>query len=44
MQLLTANHYNEVRNPYGRVKGMIEGAEEDNSPIERLTVSTNLDL
>lgn len=43
MQILTANHWTEVRDPYGRVRGRIEGAEGDGNPIGRPTVSTNLD-
>ena len=43
MQILTANHWTEVRNPDGNVRGRIEGAEGDGNPIGRTTVSTNLD-
>ena len=43
MQILTANHWTEVRDPYGRVRGRIEGTEGDGNPIGRPTVSTNLD-
>jgi hypothetical protein len=43
MQILTANHWTEVRNSYGRVRGRIEGTEEDANPIGRTTVSTNLE-
>jgi hypothetical protein len=37
MQILTAKHYSEVRDPYGR----IEGAEGDGNPIGRPKISTN---
>ena len=43
IQTLTVKHWTEVRDLYGRVKGMIEGAEKDGNPIGRTTVSTNLD-
>ena len=43
MQILIAKHWTEVRDPYGRVRGRIEGAEGDGNPIGRPTVSTNLD-
>jgi hypothetical protein len=43
MQILIASHWTEVRDPYGRVRGRIEGAEGDGNLIERPTVSTNLD-
>jgi hypothetical protein len=33
----------EVRNPYRRVGGRIEGPEGDGNPMGRLTVLTNLD-
>jgi hypothetical protein len=41
MQTLTANHWIEAKDQYGRVKGMTKGAEEDCNPIGRITVSTN---
>jgi hypothetical protein len=43
MQILTVNHWIEVGDPYGRVRGRIEGAEADGNPIGRPTVSTNLE-
>jgi hypothetical protein len=43
MQILRINHWTEVGDPYGRVRGRIEGAEGDGNPIGRPTVSTNLD-
>ena len=43
MQILTANHWTEVRDPNGRVRGRIEGAEGDGNPIGRPTVSKNSD-
>jgi hypothetical protein len=33
MQILTANHWIEVEDPYGRVRRRIEGAEGDGNPI-----------
>jgi hypothetical protein len=42
-QLPAANHWIEVRDPYGRIKRKIEGAEEDLNPIGITTVSTNMD-
>jgi len=43
MQILTGNHWTEVGDPYGRVRGRIERAEGDGSPIRRTTVSINRD-
>jgi hypothetical protein len=43
MQILTANHWTEVRDPYGGVRGRIERTEGDGNPIGRTTVSTNRD-
>jgi hypothetical protein len=43
MQVLTAKHWIEVRDPYGRAKGTIEGPEGDGNRTGRPTVSTNLD-
>ena len=43
MQILTAKHWTEVGDPYGRVRRRIEGTEGDGSPIGRTTVSTNPD-
>jgi len=40
----TANHWTEVRKPYGRIRGRIEGAKGDGNTIRRTTVSTNLDF
>jgi hypothetical protein len=42
-QILTAKLRTVVRDPNGRVRGRIEGAEEDGNPIGRPTVPTNLD-
>jgi hypothetical protein len=42
MQISTAKHLIEVRDPYGRVRGRIEGTEGDGNPIGRPIVSTNL--
>ena len=41
MYKLTANHWTEVRDPNGRVRGRIEGAEGDGNPIGRPIISTN---
>ena len=43
MQTFTVKHWTEVRDPYGRVRKMTEGAKRDGNPIERTTVSTNSD-
>ena len=43
MQILRATHWTEVRDPNGRIRGKIEGAEGDGNPIGRPTVSANLD-
>ena len=43
MQILTAKHWIEVRDPYGRVGGRIEGAEGDGNPIGRPAISIKLD-
>jgi hypothetical protein len=43
MKILIANHWIEVGDQYGRVRGRIEGAEGDCNPIGRRTLSTNLD-
>jgi hypothetical protein len=43
MQILTANHWTEVRDPYGRVRGRIEGTKGGGNSIGRPTVLTNLD-
>jgi hypothetical protein len=36
MQILTANHWTEPRDPNGRVRGDTEGAEGGCDPIEEL--------
>jgi hypothetical protein len=41
MQILTANHWTEVRDPYGRVRVSFEETEGDGNAIGRPTVSTN---
>jgi hypothetical protein len=41
--MLKANHRTEPGDPYGRVRGRIEGAEGHGNPIGRPTLSTNLD-
>ena len=43
MQILTASHWTEDWDPYGRIRERIEGTEGDGNPIGRPTVSTNLD-
>ena len=43
MQILMANHWTEVRDPYGGIRGRTEGGEGDDNPIGRPTMSTNLD-
>jgi hypothetical protein len=42
MQIVTAKHWNDVGDSYGRVRGWIEGVERDGNPIRRPTVSTSL--
>jgi hypothetical protein len=41
MQILTANHWTEVRDPCRRVRGITEGTEGDGNSIERPAVLTN---
>ena len=43
MQMLSANHWIEIRRQYGRVGERIEGAEGDGNTMGRITVSTNPD-
>jgi hypothetical protein len=43
MQILTAKHWMEVKDPYGRVREGIKGTEGDGNPTGRRTGSTNLD-
>jgi hypothetical protein len=43
MQILTAKHWTEIGDPYGRDRGRIKGVDRDGNPIETVTVSTNLD-
>jgi hypothetical protein len=43
MQILTSNHWMEVWDPYGRVRGMIEVAEVGGNSIGRTEVSSNPD-
>jgi hypothetical protein len=42
LQILTAKHWTELGDPYGRVRERSEDNEGDGNPIEILTVSTNL--
>jgi hypothetical protein len=41
MQILTANHWIEISNQYGRVRGRTERVEGDYNPIRRTTMSIN---
>jgi hypothetical protein len=43
MKILTANHWNEIRDPCGRVIERIEGAEGNGISIGRPTALTNMD-
>jgi hypothetical protein len=43
MQILTANQWTEARDPCDRIRGKLEEAEEEDDPIGRAAVSTNLD-
>jgi hypothetical protein len=43
MQILTPKDWNEARDPYGEIKGRIEGAEVEGNPIGGLAVSINPD-
>jgi hypothetical protein len=43
MQIFTARHWNKVGDHYRIVRRRIEETEEDDSPIGRPIVSTNLD-
>jgi hypothetical protein len=43
MQILIAKHRTEVRDPYGRVRGRIEGTEGDGNLVVRPKVLTNPD-
>ena len=43
MQILTANHWTEVRDPYRRVSGRTEGAEKGGQLKGRTTILTNQD-
>jgi hypothetical protein len=44
MEMLTANHWSESEDPYGRVRGRTKGAEGDCNPIGRKQISTNWTL
>ena len=39
----TANHWTEVMDHYGRIRGKVEGGEGDSSSMGRPTISTILD-
>ena len=43
MQILTDNHWITIGEPYGIIRGRIEGAEGESNPIGRLIVSINLE-
>jgi hypothetical protein len=43
MQTSTAEHWTEIKDHHGRVRGRIKGTEEDSKHIGRPTVSTNSD-
>jgi hypothetical protein len=43
MQILTAKHWTEVTDPYGREMGRIEDTEGVANPMGRTTVSTIMD-
>jgi hypothetical protein len=43
IQLSTDKHWMEVRNPYGRVRGRIEGPQRDDTSTGRPTLTTNLE-
>jgi hypothetical protein len=43
MQILRANHWTKVRNPYGRIRRRTEEAEGYYNPVGRPTGSTNPD-
>ena len=42
MQILTANHWTEAEDPYGRVREGIKGDEGDGHPIGRLTTESTI--
>jgi hypothetical protein len=42
MQIVIANHQTEPGYPNGRARRRTEGAEGECNPIERTTISTNL--
>jgi hypothetical protein len=41
METLTANHWTEVKDPFGRVRERIEGEEKDGNLTGGSTESTN---
>jgi hypothetical protein len=41
--ILIPNHGTEVNDPYGGIRWRLEEAEDEDNPIERSAVSTNLD-
>jgi hypothetical protein len=43
MQIFTANHFIEVRDQYGRVRGRTERNKGDFNPIGKRTGTTNRD-
>jgi hypothetical protein len=43
MQILSHNHWPQVRDPYGRISERIDGAEREVNTIGRIAVETNPD-
>jgi hypothetical protein len=43
MQIFTHNHWTEVRHSYGWIRERLEDAKEEDDPIGRPAVSTNLE-
>jgi hypothetical protein len=43
MQIVTANHWTDIGNPYGKDRVRTEGAEGNDNPIGRPIVSSNTD-
>ena len=43
MQILTASHWTEDWDPYGRIRERIEGPQGNGNPTGKPTVTTNLD-
>jgi hypothetical protein len=43
VKILTLHHWTEVRDSFGLIREMLEESEEEDDPIGRTGVSTNLD-